>query len=131
MPNGKLNAKRISLIIMIVFYFAAGINHFVNPEAYYPLIPPYFMWPKLINAAAGIAEIILAAGLIFSATRKWAAYGIIAMLIAFIPSHIYMIQQGGCFPKPSFCFPAWTMWVRLLLLQPVLVWWAYSNLKFQ
>ncbi|MEO7310072.1 MAG: MauE/DoxX family redox-associated membrane protein [Chitinophagaceae bacterium] len=121
--------KRISLIIMTLFYFAAGINHFRNPAAYYPLIPPYFSWPEIINGLAGFAEILFACGLIFKATRKWAAWGIISMMIAFIPSHIYMIQQGGCFPKPAFCFPLWVMWLRLLLIQPLLLWWAYSNRK--
>ena len=121
-----MNKKRISLIIMIVFYLAAGINHFRNPSSYYPLIPPYFNWPGIVNAVSGFCEIILAVGLVFSVTRKWAAFGIIAMLIAFIPAHIYMIQQGGCFPKPSFCFPVWVMWVRLLVLQPLLIWWAYT-----
>ncbi|MES2773351.1 MAG: MauE/DoxX family redox-associated membrane protein [Bacteroidota bacterium] len=126
----KLQSKtRISLIVMIVFYFAAGINHFRNPSAYYLIIPPWLTAPELVNAAAGIFEIILAIGLIFPATRRWAAWGIIAMLIAFIPSHIYMIQQGGCFPKPGFCFPVWVMWVRLMVLQPLLIWWAYAHRK--
>jgi len=99
-----MNKKRISLIIMIVFYLAAGINHFRNPSSYYPLIPPYFNWPGIVNAVSGFCEIILAVGLVFSVTRKWAAFGIIAMLIAFIPAHIYMIHRAAASPNQAFVF---------------------------
>ena len=116
--------------MMILGYLLAGINHFRSPEPYYLLIPDYLPWKVLINIAAGVCEIVFAIGLLFSSTRKWAAICIIAMLVAFIPSHVWMIQKGGCFPKPGFCFPVWVMWVRLLLLQPLLIWWAWSVAKF-
>jgi len=109
---------------MAILYILAGLNHFRRPAGYLPLIPDYFGNPVLLNYAAGIFEIIGGIGLLIPATRQIAAYGIIAMLMAFIPSHILMIQQGGCFPKPAFCFPEWTMWVRLLIFQPLLIWWA-------
>ena len=120
--------KRISLIIMIVFYLVAGINHFRNPAAYYRIIPDYLPYPYLINVASGIAEIVLAILLVFSATRKFAAYAIIVMLIVFIPAHIYMIQKGWCM-SPGHCLPAWATWIRLFPLQFLLIWWAWANRK--
>jgi uncharacterized membrane protein len=62
-----------------------------------------------------------------SLTRKWAAYGIIAMLIAFIPSHIYFIQINSC--AGQLCVPTWLGWARLLLIHPLLLFWAWSNRK--
>lgn len=120
--------KRISLIIMIVFYIVAGINHFRNPAAYYRIIPDYVPNPYLINIVSGIAEIGLAILLIFPLTRKIAAYGIILMLLAFIPAHIEMIKNGWCF-NPDYCLPAWATWLRLFPLQFLLIWWAWSNRK--
>lgn len=79
---------------MSVFYLLAGINHFRNPEAYYQIIPAYFSDPHLINAISGTTEILLAILLLIPLTRKFACYGIIAMLIAFIPAHIYMLSTG-------------------------------------
>lgn len=121
--------KRISLYVMMVFYLVAGINHFRNPEAYYQLIPPYLGNAATINTVAGIAEILLALLLIVKPARKFACYGIIAMLIAFIPSHIYMLQTGFC-PEIAgkiYCVPAWLLWIRLLVFQPLLIAWAWSN----
>lgn len=121
--------KRVSLLVMFVFYFIAGINHFRNPASYHKLIPPAIGHQEWINIAAGIAEIVSAVLLLFNPTRKWACYGIIIMLIAFIPSHIYMAQTGFC-PEINgeiYCAPQWLLWVRLFLLQPLLLWWAWQN----
>ncbi len=120
--------KKISLIIMTAFYMLAGINHFRNPAVYYTIIPPYLPNPVLINIVSGIAEILLGLLLIFPKTRKWGAYGTILLLIAFIPAHICMIQNGWCMSN-GFCLPAWATWVRLFPLQFLLMWWAWSNRK--
>ena len=91
--------KKISLILLIILYTAAGINHFIHPKGYYSIIPPYLPFPHLINIAAGIAELICAALLTIPATRRVGAYLVVVMLIAFIPAHIYMIAEGwlhGC-----------------------------------
>lgn len=120
--------KPLSLVIMILFYLVAGVNHFRNPAAYYRIIPDYLPNPYLINIASGVAEILLAVLLIFPITRKIAAYGIILMLIAFIPAHIEMIKNGWCF-NPGYCLPGWATWIRLFPLQFLLIWWAWSNRK--
>ena len=120
--------KRISLVVMIVFYIGAGVNHFWQPGPYYALIPPYLPWHHVINMISGSAEIILGLLLIFSKTRKIAADGIIVMLIAFIPAHIWMIQNGWC-TGSGFCLPAWATWVRLFPLQFLLMGWAWWHRK--
>ncbi len=111
--------------LLVVFYTAAGINHFINPAFYLPLIPPYFPFPELINTLSGVAEIVLAAGVAFPTTRRWAAIGIILMLVAFIPSHVYFIQAGACFGEQSLCTPLWVAWVRLFPIHPLLMLWAW------
>ncbi len=120
--------KKISLVLLIILYAGAGINHFIHPTGYYSIIPPYLPNPYLINIAAGIAELICAALLIIPTTRKLAVYLIIAMLIAFIPAHIYMIQKGGCMGK-EICIPLWGAWLRLFPLQFILIAWAWWHSK--
>lgn len=115
--------KKISLYVMVLLYALAGLNHFINPANYYKIIPPYIGNEVLVNNLAGIAELLLAVMLMIPALRKIACYGIIAMLVAFLPAHIYMIQ-ANC--SGAFCLPGWMLWVRLLLLQPLLIWWAFS-----
>jgi uncharacterized membrane protein len=118
------NLKPWSLRLQSAFYFFAGVNHFVNPGFYLPLIPPYFPYPEAINWLSGVGEIVLAIALLFSSTRKPASYLIIAMLVAFIPSHVYFIQVGGCIPD-GLCAPEWVGWFRLIVVHPLLIAWAW------
>ncbi len=120
--------KKVSLVLLIVLYAVAGINHFVHPAGYYSIIPPYLPNPILINILAGVAELICAVLLAIPATRKLGAYLVLAMLTAFIPAHIYMIQKGGCMDK-EICIPLWGAWLRLFPLQFVLIAWAWWHRK--
>jgi len=120
--------KKISSVLIPVFYIAAGINHFRSPDSYYKIIPDYLPYPVFINLFSGTAEIILGLLFIFSKTRKLAAYGIIALLIAFIPAHIVMIQNGFCLSN-GYCLPAWATWVRLFPLQFLLMFWVWKYRK--
>lgn len=118
--------KIVSLWILIGFFFAAGLNHFRNPAFYYPLIPPYLPEPQLINIISGVIEILLSIGFIFSHTRKITALLTILMLIAFIPSHIYFIEMGGCVPD-GLCVPLWLGWARLVIIHPLLILWVWYH----
>jgi uncharacterized membrane protein len=120
--------KRFSLVLMIVLYITAGVNHFIHPEVYYSIIPPYFPFPRFINIVSGVSEIILGVLLIFLSTRKAAAYGIVILLTLFVPAHIFMIQKGGCMSE-SLCVPEWVTWVRLFPLQLMLMGWAWWHRK--
>lgn len=120
--------KKISFILIPVFYIAAGINHFRSPDSYYKIIPEYLPYPVFINLFSGAAEIILGILFLFAKTRKLAAIGIITLLIAFIPAHIVMIQNGFCLSN-GYCLPAWATWVRLFPLQFLLMFWAWKYRK--
>jgi uncharacterized membrane protein len=125
MRNEWTDSQRyIARNILAAFFTLAGLNHFVMPAFYLPLIPDYLPSPDHINTMAGIVEIILGIGLLIAPLRQWAAWGIIALLIAFIPSHIYFIQIGACV-EGGLCVPAWVAWVRLLLIHPLLIGWAW------
>jgi uncharacterized membrane protein len=122
--------KQILFFFLIIFYLFAGYNHFANPSFYLPIIPPYLAaWAKEINIVSGIAEIILAILLIPKATRALAVKGIIIMLIAFIPAHVYFIQKGN-FMLGSFTVTPTLSYVRLLLGQPILILWVWWSSKF-
>ena len=116
--------KKAAFWLLVVFYLFAGANHFINPSFYSGLIPPYLPWHDLINSISGIAEIILAVLLLLPRTRIFAAKGIIILLITFIPAHIYFIQINSCIPD-GLCVPQWLGWVRLVLVHPLLMVWAW------
>lgn len=120
-----MDLKKANLFLLSGFYVFAGANHFVNPEFYYGLIPDYLPFPDVINLIAGVAEVLFSAGLLFKATRKWSSYLLVAMLISFIPSHIYFLQIGSCI-EGGLCVAEWISWVRLFVIHPLLIFWALS-----
>jgi uncharacterized membrane protein len=120
--------KKISLVILILFYLVAGVNHFRNPESYYRIIPNYLPYPILVNILAGCFELLFGLLLLFPKTRRYAAWGIILMLIAFLPVHISMLgdaplQLGNLTVTPFIA------WVRLIVLQPLLILWGWWYTK--
>ncbi|HMX59797.1 MAG TPA: DoxX family protein, partial [Chitinophagales bacterium] len=62
--------QQISLYIMAAFYAGGGINHFVNPKFYLGITPKFFPIPNVLNYVSGVAEIVLAIGLLFASTRQ-------------------------------------------------------------
>jgi len=110
-------------ILLGVFMIIAGVNHFLDPEFYMNIMPPYIPAHKLMVDLSGIAEIVLGVGLLVPIPKvsRLSAWGIIALLIAVFPANIYVFQnQQEIFPdvSPAFHF------VRLPL-QGVLILWAW------
>lgn len=105
---------------MAGFYFVAGLNHFVQPEFYLQMMPPYLPFPEALNFLSGAAESVLGLLLLFGATRRWAAWGIILLLIAIFPANLYMYQSGGA----QFGVSDLALLLRLPM-QFVLIWWAW------
>lgn len=129
-----LHIRNILLVALIAFYVFAGANHFLNPSFYIPIIPPYLIkWANEINVLSGAVEILLGLLLIPTATRAKAGVGIILLLIAFIPSHVYFIQKGA-FTIGKINFNPFISSIRLFVGQPILMLWAYwasrSDLEF-
>jgi uncharacterized membrane protein len=117
-------AKITSLNLFSAFYGIAGIMHFILPSIYVQVIPEEIGSPSLLNYAAGIAEIAVAVMVLFYKTRKIGGYITIAMLLAFITSHIYFIQMGSCIN--DICLPEWVGWFRLIVIHPLLIYWAWK-----
>ncbi|MFB3387468.1 DoxX family protein [Flavobacterium sp. LAR06] len=109
------------LYLMAFLYIIAGINHFRSPGMYIRIIPPIFKNPKLINTLSGAAEILFGVLLMFPFSKRFAAWGIIALLIAIFPANLFMFQDK----KAGFCLPKWILFIRLPL-QIILIYWAYQ-----
>ncbi|WP_299365473.1 hypothetical protein [Winogradskyella sp.] len=114
--------------ILVGFYLFAGSYHFINPEFYSDLIPDYLPFHSFINYASGTFEILLGLGIVFPKTRLLAAKGIIILLILFIPSHVDFILKGSCV-ESAFCVAPWIAWLRLLIVHPILMYWAWMVRK--
>ena len=106
--------------LMGVLYVLAGMNHFRKPKLYERIIPPYLTAHSTLVMLSGVAEMILGFMIMNKNTQEEAAWGIIIMLIAFIPVHIYMLRNKEATMK----LPKWMLILRLPL-QFGLMYWAY------
>jgi uncharacterized membrane protein len=117
------NIKTWSRWVMALFYGVAGVNHFRVPEFYESLIPPYLPWPEGLNLLSGLAEIVLAIALIVpnKVLNRWAAWGVIALLVAVFPANLHMLLNPNQFESLA---PVGVFWLRIPI-QGMLIFWAW------
>jgi len=97
--------------------------HFLSPEPYVGMMPAMLPAPVTLVYVSGVAEILGGLGLILPATRRLAAWGLIALFIAVFPANLNMAVNH--LPLGTRPLPSWALWGRLPL-QLVLIWWASS-----
>lgn len=113
--------KSILLWVMAANYAAAGFFHLLKPEFFLPLIPPGLPSPEWLNLLSGLAEIVLGVFLLEPRTRIFAAWGIIALLIAVFPANVYgALENVG--PEGPGSGPGVFHWIRLPFQVVLLVW---------
>ncbi len=116
-----MNTLRIVMKWMLgILFVAAGGNHFLNPDLYVAIMPPYLPWPLTLVCVSGAAEIALGLLLLVPRFQSVAAWGLVALLIAVFPANLHMALHPESFPT----FPPIALWIRLPL-QGVLIAWAY------
>lgn len=101
-------------------FILAGLNHFRVPEFYVKIMPPYLPWHLGLVYLSGVIEVALGILLLVPRFTTWAAWGLIALLIAVFPANIHMAVHADDFPEHA---PA-LLWLRLPL-QGLLIAWAY------
>jgi uncharacterized membrane protein len=89
----QTNIKMKILKLVLTFLFGAfmifgGVNHFLKPAMYFPFFPDFL--PKVaLNYLTGIAEIAVGIGVFIPKYRISAALGILIMMLAFLPLHMW------------------------------------------
>lgn len=124
-----MNQERERLWVVVfrslfaIFFVVAGIAHFVSPDAYVRIVPPYLPQPGLLVLISGVAEIAGGIGVLIPITRRMAALGLVVLLIAVFPANIYMAVAHV--PFAGMAGESWLQWLRLPLQAP-LIWWAWQ-----
>jgi uncharacterized membrane protein len=111
-----------SCYVLALLFIGAGLTHFLAPAKFEDIVPPYLPAPQLLVYLSGAAEIAGGGGLLLPATRRWASWGLIALLVAVFPANVYMLQTHGA----GLPVPLWALWLRLPLQLVLIawVWWA-------
>ena len=106
-----------------VCFVVAGSNHFVAPQFYLVLMPPFLPWPLALIYVSGVAEILGGLGVLIPSTRKLAGWGLIALLVAVFPANIYAARHG------LGSIPPWILWARLPFQLVFIAWVYWSSLS--
>jgi uncharacterized membrane protein len=113
-------SQKIGLVLAAILYVVAGALHFIKTDAYLKIMPPYIPWRLAMVWISGVCEILGGLGLLLPQTRRAAAWGLIALLIAVFPANVYMatnpMEAGAASIAPIL------RWGRLPL-QFLLGWW--------
>lgn len=97
--------------------------HFIRADFFLKIVPPYLPLHLEVVYLSGVCEIALGIALLIPRFSRFAAWGIIALLIAVFPANIYVYQHQEVVPATP------TVHFIRLLLQGVLILWAYWHTK--
>ena len=108
-------------LLLGVLFLLAGVMHFVVPGAYVRIVPEWLPSPRLIVLVSGVFEVLGGVGVLVPSTRRFAAWGLIALLVAVLPANVQMALDHATKWRS---IPGWILWARLPLQLP-LIWWAW------
>lgn len=82
--------KNLTIYVMSLLYIIVGIKHFTNPVFFIQIMPSYLAYHLELVYLSGFFEILFGILLIFKATRFYAAWGIILLLITVFQANIFL-----------------------------------------
>ncbi|MES2831836.1 MAG: hypothetical protein V4695_07590 [Pseudomonadota bacterium] len=108
--------------LLALFFIGAGIMHFIFPQAYISIMPPWLGWHAMLVLISGIAECAGGVGMLWAPARRYAGWGLMALCVAVLPANVQMLIDAVAQNKAG--------WVILLLvlrlpLQLLLMQWIW------
>ncbi len=115
--------KALSKYILAIFMIVAGTMHFVNPNFFLKIMPPYLPLHKELVLVSGVCEVLLGVLLLIPKYSQRAAWGVMALLIAVFPANVYLYQNQDILPAPPIVH------LLRLPLQGIFILWAFWHTK--
>lgn len=112
--------KRVALFGLSLFFVLAGANHFLNPDFYVEMMPPYLPAHLELVYLSGLLESLGGAAVLAPTVRARSGWALVALLIAVFPANLHMALNPELFPDMSSA----ALYLRLPLQIP-LIGWAY------
>ena len=108
-------------LAMALALFLVGSDHWINPQRYLPMMPPWIPLHLELVLFTGAAEIVGGIGLLWAKTRRLAGLMLAVYFVAVFPANVHNALSGLAvdgLPQAS-----WYYWLRLPF-QPLAIWWA-------
>ena len=116
--------KLAARLFVTTWFLIGGVMHFVNPEPFLRIMPPYIPFHLACVYISGAFELIGALGLWTERSRSLAGYGLMVLTAVVTLANIHMYQYADLFPN----IPEWVLIVRFPV-QAILIWliWVSSR----
>ena len=118
--RGERAGRRVARVMLGATFIGAGTLHFVRPQWYEAIMPPYVPWHRELVYASGVAEIAGAVGVLVPRedVQRYAGWWLVATLLAVFPANVHMAINPGDYKKIS---PA-LLWGRLPVHGAFIAW---------
>ncbi len=115
-------SRKFALLALGLSFVGAGVNHFLNPDFYVGIMPPYLPAHLELVYLSGVFEILGGVLVLVPRVRALAGWGLVVLLLAISPANIHMALSPEQFPE----LPVVALYVRLPLQAVFMVWavWA-------
>ena len=84
-----MDITKVLIYVYIIFFIAAGLNHFLNPHFYDGIVPEFIPFPRFVHQFTGVLEIVIPLFLL-TKFRKEAALLMIIFLILIYGANLYV-----------------------------------------
>lgn len=115
--------KTILCFILGLLLIAGAMAHFLTPQVYSELVPP-FINERFANLSAGVMELVIGVGLVIPGYRNLAGFAFMVLMIIFMPLHIWDALRS----EPA--MGTTSIAIVRILIQVVLIftgWWIWRS----
>lgn len=122
--RGEGVGKTVGRCAFAGVFIASGVAHFAATGFFVKAMPDYLPQHRAMVLVSGAIEILLGLLLLIPRTRRLAAWGLVALLVAVFPANVNIYLHRDQFPP--FPFSDLAHLIRLPF-QGVLIYWAYGQ----
>jgi len=111
-----------SRVLLGALFIGAGLLHFSKTDTYLAIMPSYLPLKRELVLVSGACEIGGGAGVLLPPPlRRFAGWGLIALLIAVFPANVEMVRRPIEVNGHAVAAP-WLLWARLPLQAALIAW---------
>lgn len=87
--------RRSSTTALAALFAASGTVHLIAPRVYEPVMPRWVPAHHEVIVGSGVAELLLAAGLLATPTRRVAGWASVGLLLGVYPANVKMALDAA------------------------------------
>lgn len=117
-----MKLKIVGLAIVFLWFAIGGVYHFINPDFFARIVPPYIPWPLTAVYLSGVFELLGAIGILLPKWRSRAGVGLFILTLCVTPANVYMWMNPQLFPTISEAALGFRLILQVGLL--ACIWWS-------